>query len=786
MNGAHDSRPTFLLGQKLSELVGVTDPEKRRFHVCDERVPERSQDADRHSWQELERDALCAEAAGPSPPKRVALVCDAGLGKTTNMEWLACRIAKARGSRQVPFLLRLDTAHDLQLLEAAHANPDALLDPFAAEVARGAGVAISRLPLALQRLRSSDRITLLIDGLDHALSVANVPFLLSKLLSSEQWRNCPVWISGRPHAFDSAWSLFADPVWMFCRVEPLAEPEIRFYLYRQARGDWYDDIAPEGRSLLAVPRLLRLTAGILAGSVQQAHVEGRDPHEAVRRLELGTAADVYHLAYFTPGEYADPRNLVPGDDRANRRGLIASGLTGEAERIGLNDGDAPSGLNYHYRIKRTGALLGAIAFQMFAANPKATEPTPNLTGILEEQLEDFITDVAKRLELGGQGTNSDFRRDFNLLIKMNNGAVDFLLFRELGQRGVVWHDRTVEAFFAAHWAMKYGNADDRRQMERWKVKDAPWHLGAFEEFWTFVAELPNALVDNDRWLAAFGPYYTAPQQPTCKHDHVQWDHLMIYYSFRRMHARSPGTIVAWRQSYRDLENGSARRRRIYRDIEDGFRDIPAGVCPCGADSSERRTEVPRPVAAFRMHQWQVTNEMYEAFDPGHHEHRWCVGAHELAYNPNMPGDNPDDEDHCPVVLVTWYDAWCFAAWCGHRLPTQLEWEHACRAGAGSAWHFGNDEAELATYAWYHDNSQRSTHPVGQRSANENKLFDMHGNVEEWCEDRDERWADRRVIRGGSWPSSASQCRSASHSSASQECGIDTVGFRLATGPVEAM
>src|SRR5206468_4252922 len=102
------------------------------------------------------------------------------------------------------------------------------------------------------------------------------------------------------------------PEWHFLRVEPLAEAEIRFYLARHAGGDWYDEIVAEGRGLLAVPRLLQLTARILEGAVRAAGDGAEDRRTPVRNLDLRTAADVYNLAYFTPGEWVDPKLQVPG------------------------------------------------------------------------------------------------------------------------------------------------------------------------------------------------------------------------------------------------------------------------------------------------------------------------------------------------------------------------------------------------------------------------------------------------------------------------------------------
>jgi formylglycine-generating enzyme required for sulfatase activity len=785
MNGTRPPPLLFLLGQQLSQLVGVDDQKQRQFHVCggvSGRVPDDAREragTERDPWVRLERRSLRPEAAGRSPRRRVALVCDAGLGKTTNLEWLAAAIASEPGGRQVPLLLYLNDPHDLGWLAREHVAPGALLDRLAALVTRAAGGDTWRHRLLLDRRQAGGRITLLLDGLDHALHQPDVSRMLQEFLQSPPWRNCPVWVSGRPYAFDNAWGLFAGPEWHFLRVEPLAEPEVRFYLARQAGGDWYDEIAPDGRGLLAVPRLLRLTAGILEGEVRAVTARGEDPRRAVQDLELRTAADVYHLAYFTPGEWVDLENRVPGASAdLDRRGLLASGLVGEAACIGLADGEKPSRTNYRQRLDRTAALLGAIAFEMFATSADPAHPEPNTMGVLEEHLESFKAAVSGRLLAVGQRADRDFYRDFDLLTQMNNEAVDFLLFRELGQRGLVWHDRTVQAFFAAYWAMKFSSAADRQLLQRWVVDTEGEGLPGFgfNDFWMFAAELPDALVDRARWLAVFEPCFTPPQQVQGSHDWVQWHRRMIYHSFARMQARSPDAIVGWRDSFLALARGTAKQRRIHQEIEGGFRPIPEGIYPYGADPLGGEEGIGREVGGFRLHHWPVTNAMYEEFDPRHRAQRW-PGKHPLVKK-RKQGD-----DRCPVVDVTWYDAWCFAAWCGHRLPTELEWEHACRAGSAGSWCFGNEEAELVKYAWYgSDLESGSTHPVGELQANAFGLFDMHGNVWEWCTDRWVPGASACVRRGGSWYAHGRNCRSASRYTRAPGSRNQACGFRLAAVP----
>jgi formylglycine-generating enzyme required for sulfatase activity len=166
------------------------------------------------------------------------------------------------------------------------------------------------------------------------------------------------------------------------------------------------------------------------------------------------------------------------------------------------------------------------------------------------------------------------------------------------------------------------------------------------------------------------------------------------------------------------------------------------------------------------------------------------------------GNNPsmfkDCGDNCPVENISWGDIQEFIRRLNqtervskYRLPTEAEWEFACRAGSITKYSFGDSESELEDYAWYDKNSGRRTHSVSQKKPNAWGLYDMHGNVSEWCQD----WQDdypsgtvsdpkgpaagqHRVMRGGSWLDSAVVLRSAFRAQDYPMVRGSDIGFRL--------
>jgi len=214
---------------------------------------------------------------------------------------------------------------------------------------------------------------------------------------------------------------------------------------------------------------------------------------------------------------------------------------------------------------------------------------------------------------------------------------------------------------------------------------------------------------------------------------------------------------------------------------------------------------------FQIGKYEVTNEEYAAFLNAYgsqsaragsyagetliEEHRWGLQKQGSTWAPAT-----GYEKH-PVINVTWYGATEYARWLSektgrsYRLPTEAEWEYAARGGQPGKRdeYLYSGSSEVADVAWYGSNSGNSTKPVGGLKANELDLFDMSGNVWEWCSDvyvaytsgaqtnpRGPGTGSDRVFRGGSWGNYAQFCRVALRGNYSPGARDSDVGFRLSS------
>jgi hypothetical protein len=194
------------------------------------------------------------------------------------------------------------------------------------------------------------------------------------------------------------------------------------------------------------------------------------------------------------------------------------------------------------------------------------------------------------------------------------------------------------------------------------------------------------------------------------------------------------------------------------------------------------------VKGFRLSDSPVLNRWYRLYDPEH-------GLRQTDYKRNYQriSDKPD----CPVIYVSWYDAWAFCKWANWKdenndspiecyLPTELEWEYAAKGGKPWDWDYWWGSTEYRADLCNANRQKGKTLPPSANRANPFGLMDMLGNVVEWCADwyqtsygANESDPSARVLRGGSWYVNPLDCRSAYRGGNPPATRSDFVGFRVA-------
>ncbi len=234
------------------------------------------------------------------------------------------------------------------------------------------------------------------------------------------------------------------------------------------------------------------------------------------------------------------------------------------------------------------------------------------------------------------------------------------------------------------------------------------------------------------------------------------------------------------------------------NMEKAFRCIPAGSFQMGSRGYFSQEEP--------IHQVEITRDFWLAETPTTQAQFAIWTNAEKIKHENRFSDRPTH----PAENMDWHQAVAYCKWLtetkSHEfpagfemacLPSEAQWEYACRAGTNTDYYTGDGEEALVEAGWHSEEwEQGSTHPVAQKKPNVLSLYDMHGNVWEWCQDNWDENAyrerpdgvcdpvveagdnQRRVLRGGSWNFSANGCRSASRVWVDAGGRVGNYGFRV--------
>jgi formylglycine-generating enzyme required for sulfatase activity len=401
-------------------------------------------------------------------------------------------------------------------------------------------------------------------------------------------------------------------------------------------------------------------------------------------------------------------------------------------------------------------------------------------------------------------SQAEFNRQLQLLGKLNV-FMEYAVSDHSELQDICWKNRSLQEFFAGLWLARYAPEADRPWIRQAIYLPDDKVTAELYWMWRFAAEMPATGRSATCWVHSMAPLYD-PGDGTAQGTWRSTEMLYRSWSTMQAYACAGGKVAdmadrllgGFQAEFPEILAGSRGpdAQRIAEDFLKQFQPIPPAVESAAAlhfrmgsppteaeryaDKELYETAVPRQ---FELACYPVTNQQYELFHPSHRERR----------------DEYSSDDRCPVVWVTWYDAWAFCHWLGpsYRLPSEKEWEFACRAGSTTPFHFGDaltsTQANFDGYYPYGGAPKgpylRRTTAVGSYPPNAWKLYDMHGNVWEWCDtwydasaavsDDPKHFGSARVLRGGSWLGNAGYARSAFRLDWRPSLSVNYGGFRVA-------
>ncbi|MBX7168087.1 MAG: SUMF1/EgtB/PvdO family nonheme iron enzyme [Pirellulales bacterium] len=691
----------------------------------------------------------------------LCVTTDGGIGKSTLLRWAEAAIARHAPGYFAVYL-------DLPRVAAPVAGEPPLAWILRVVVAKvratlaetgPSGIRSDAQQLAAQlvRLLHAGRLVLLVDALDQTQSldpqtVAKVD-LLGRFLA-EYGPACRVVVAGRPHGVVRyRHSLFAQPHWRFAQLSPFTENEVREYLGPER----FDLLGQLDVDVLAIPRFLELIRREL-------------PLGQLRKLRTGSG--VYHAC-----------------------------MTQDLERIAKQDLRGSHGVA---RLKSEHAeqLLALLAFAMLRQE--------NFAGVPAQEFADFRAGLWRHYQGELLISSPEAFEERLDLVGQANEVLDHGYLDNDGLRQVYWRDPTLQAFFAALWIVKYASAADLAWWADHVFLSPPMEVDAFlYSVWRFACEMPLTRVSAKRWTAAMEPLFR-PGDGTAAGTRRSSE--MIWRAHQNATLRGTREVleqftrvclVPYQGEFQAIVGGArgAEANRIANKFLSTFRRIVPNnmgisttflMGSAADDDFHRSNEQQHNVELTRrmsLSQYPVTSELYALFDPGH---AWRFSDYKKY----------SDQPRCPAIYVSWYDAVSFCFWLGaeYRLPTEAEWEFACRAGTTTPFSFGSDtkghhaNCDGTLFYTQEGNNLGAASQVGAYDSNALGLYDMHGNVWEWCSDwysayhmvpapncdpLGPAYGTERVVRGGEFGIPCSYCTSSMRLRFKPGHKACCLGFRVA-------
>jgi formylglycine-generating enzyme required for sulfatase activity/predicted phosphodiesterase len=713
----------------------------------------------------------------------VLLLGDPGAGKTTGARQFCWRMLKEPNLRQalglpdgaIPVLLRLRNLKPQQLAQGIRAfvTETLLASSLPTELANPGPDLLVRTP-----------VLWVFDGLDEVVSEEARVQVCGWLASMLEERPSDIFlVTSRYSGYQGRVELGAG--FSHFHVKPLSETQVAEFVERWYRTVYQRLRGPEAK----FEETAQAEVESLMGMLQQPEYRiGRLRELPVNPLMLTILCVVHHEDRNLPRKRADLYGKCV-------RVLLEHWRKDVRDRQGLGPFDPVA----------AEAVLGTVAWWMHGQEGRITAALPELGKVAEKALADV-------------GGSAGLGRDGEKFIERMRDESGILAMWGAGQCGYL--HLTFQEFLAGLHAAKESRAEELAEQfgKSWwrEATLLALAIGSKDYAQTFFTAVlktdavmtEGGLIDQcleEALYPALEPFLAAMQeerQTTQRQLEIlrrlrQASHPQLLEVCRRLVETRQGELAELAREIL-LRSGIVTKSPKIEGVSIGlvmhrgmaFMRIPAGEFDMGSkrgDSDERpihRVQISKP---FLLGKYPVTNAEYQRF----------LLANPKASQPAYWYDHQFNDPRQPVVGVSWKDAQAFCVWSGCRLPTEAEWEYACRAGtSGETWvgdlDGGSAETLLDPISWYAGNSDGRTHPVGSKAGNPWGLHDMLGNVLEWCQDVYGRYSaamqvdpagptrgGHAVFRGGAWSSSARHVRAAYRNGRSVSIRHVDLGFRLA-------